>query len=132
MWFSLAFAHVVVEIFQLILGKDVFRQDGLFQILEKVPGHPGQLEIYVLPEAPLPHMERHKAVVVIGVEAQGQKFKVKKILAEQIGILRKQLAVVLVPGFQQLYIGLVKSLGHDGQAVLLELALPVQVHECAV
>ena len=125
----LAGADAVVQVLQLVLGVHVPGQDGLFQVVEKAPAHHRTLEIYVIPKAALRRVVGHKAVIVVGIEPQGQEFKVNKVLPEQIRVLFQQLAVVLVPGFQQLRVGLVKGLCEYAQAVLPELPPAVQADQ---
>ena len=81
-----AAAHVVPEVLQLILGVDLRRQNGLFQVFEKVPADDGFSDINELPKLLPVREEGDVAVVTVWVELNGQLLEGRKVLPEQIGI----------------------------------------------
>ena len=81
-------AHIVAQIFQLILRVNVIGQNRLFQIFEKVPADNRIPHIDKRVKALFGGNKRHIAAIpVIRQEADGQILKREKVLAEQIRIV---------------------------------------------
>ncbi len=128
----LAFAHIIHQVLQFILRVHIRRQNGGVQILEEIAADDLPPEIYVIAKAPLLCIEGRIAVIVIGIEADWELFKSRKILPEQIGVLPQQLAVLGVRGPKHFNIGLVEGFGDNGQTILLEVPLVVKPQENGV
>ena len=77
-----AFAHIVHQILQLILGIDVGGEDGGVQIFEEIAGDYGSFKIYIIAKTPLFRVEGRIAVVVVRKKVNGKLLKGEKILAE--------------------------------------------------
>ena len=119
----LAAADIVVQIFQFILGVNILGQNGILQILEEVLADDGIFQVKKIPETVLRHEIWHIAAVVVeGDKPDGQVLKLQEVLPEQIGVLGELLTVSLIAALQQLDIGLVKNLVHQGQNLLTKLS----------
>ena len=128
----LAAAHVVPQVLQLILGKDVLCQNGFFQTFEEIPANNCIFRVDIVPKPPFLRAEGDKPVVVKGIKADGQVREIGKVLAEEIGIALQQLAVFFIPLLLELDVGLIEGLGQDVQAVLRKEPAPVQVQKHGV
>ena len=111
----LAFPHVVPEVLQLILGVHVRRQYGLVQVLEEISADRRVPGIQTLSKGLRFYREGEVALVIIGIEPEGQILKGGKVLPEAVGIFAEQPAVFLIPALQELDVGQVKGLGHQLQ-----------------
>ena len=127
-----AFAHIVHQILQLILGIDVGGEDGGVQIFEEIAGDYGGFKIYIIAKTPLFRVEGRIAVIVVRKKVNGELLKGEKILAEQVRVLFQPLAVSLVVRTQFFYIGRIEGPGHDGQAVLPEVSPVVKPQKAGV
>ena len=96
--YVLASAHVVMQIFQLVLAVNVVRQNGVFQIAKEIPADHGVFEVDIITEPLLVRIKGNIAVAVIGEKPDGQLVEGEKIPPEKIGVFFQQLAVPLVAG----------------------------------
>ena len=125
--------NIIMQIFQLILAVNVMGQNWVFQILKKVLADDGIFEVGKLAEPLLLRIERHIAVmVVVRKEAEGQLFKRKEVLPEEIWVFFQQLAVTLIAPLQKLKIRFVKNLDHQGQDILPEMPFVEQLGKCGI
>ena len=106
----LAPAYVVVEIFQLVLGVDVFGQDGLFQITEKITVNHRVVKIHIVPKTVFLRIIGQIPSVVKGEETQGQFLKGRKALLEAVWIVSQGLQVALIAAAELFLVGLVEGL----------------------
>ena len=83
----LALADIVVEILQLILGVDILRQNGVFQVLKEVPADDGIFKIHKIPKPLLRRVIGDVAAVVVKGEKQhGQLLEGHEVPPKQVGV----------------------------------------------
>ena len=83
----LALADIVVEILQLILGVDILRQNGVFQVLKEVPADDGIFKVHKIPKPLLRRIIGDVAAVVVKGEKQhGQLFEGHEVPPKQVGV----------------------------------------------
>ena len=128
----LAFAHTVVQVFQLVLGVYVRRQHRLFQVMKEVSVHHRSVEVYIVGKDAAFPVKGEIAVVVVGVEADGQLLKGRKIPPEQVGIASQQGAVLLIPPAERIHVRQVEGLSHQLQQLRLKAASAVEGQEAGI
>ena len=97
--------------------------------MKEIPADDRVIEVHIGVKALLRRGKGEIAPVAVGVKAEGQGLKGGEVPAEEIGVFAQGGAVFLIAVFLGLDVGVIKSAGHNGQAVVTEQVPVIEVIE---